>query len=46
MRKTYTQMRTVSVTGEHWYGIGLIVSSSQKPHFSQRAREMGHPSTQ
>src|SRR5579863_6420036 len=23
--------------------LGLIVSSSQKPHFSQRTREMGHP---
>src|SRR6266851_9004839 len=43
MKKTYTQMRVVSVTDEHWYGVGLIVSSSQKPHFSQRTREMGHP---
>src|ERR1700726_2131261 len=33
----------MSVTDEHWYEIGLIVSSSQKPRFSQRTREMGHP---
>src|SRR5579863_9156132 len=24
--------------------LGLIVSSGQKPHFSRRTREMGHPS--
>ncbi len=24
-------------------GWGFIVDSSQKPHFSQRTREMGHP---
>ena len=31
----------MSWTYEHWNEVGLIVSSSQKPHFSQRTREMG-----
>src|ERR1700739_4136975 len=43
MKKPYATMRVASVTDKHLHQPGTFVNSKQKPHFSQRTREMGHP---
>jgi hypothetical protein len=43
MKGAYALVLVLSVTDEHGCEMGVIVSSRQKPHFSQKPREMGQP---